>query len=394
MVFLGGIGCLLYFFTDYKIPKIGLVLIGYFIAIALLVFIKNEIAPFSNVIESREVMNNPFLYASPIQRICTKIFILLLYLKMLFVPYPLAYDYSFHQIPFVDANNIFVYLSITIYAALAVFAFVKLKSKSLISFSIFMFFITASISSNLIIDIGMAMGERLLFIPSLFFIMSIVIIAKQMIDLMNEKLKINKWIPAIALLLPIFMASAFVTFARNKEWKNDIVLNIADFKKCPNSARIANGAGTSYIELSAKNKISKTTRDSLLFIALNCFNQALKIHPTFDDAFLNRGVAYSRMDSVEAAERNWNVVRQHANHPKLIEFNKYLTAKFLTIGLACGNRKNLDSAINYLEKAAMYATENDSLTMDSYYNLGGAYYTAGKFEKAKIAFTKTIKPYL
>ncbi|MEY4876178.1 MAG: hypothetical protein RL708_1327 [Bacteroidota bacterium] len=391
MVFLGGIGCLLYFFTDYKIPKIGLVLIGYFIAIALLVFIKNEIAPFSNVIESREVMNNPFLYASPIQRICTKIFILLLYLKMLFVPYPLAYDYSFHQIPFVDANNIFVYLSITIYAALAVFAFVKLKSKSLISFSIFMFFITASISSNLIIDIGMAMGERLLFIPSLFFIMSIVIIAKQMIDLMNEKLKINKWIPAIALLLPIFMASAFVTFARNKEWKNDIVLNIADFKKCPNSARIANGAGTSYIELSAKNKISKTTRDSLLFIALNCFNQALKIHPTFDDAFLNRGVAYSRMDSVEAAERNWNVVRQHANHPKLIEFNKYLTAKFLTIGLACGNRKNLDSAINYLEKAAMYATENDSLTMDSYYNLGGAYYTAGKFEKAKIAFTKTMQ---
>jgi tetratricopeptide (TPR) repeat protein len=39
----------------------------------------------------------------------------------------------------------------------------------------------------------------------------------------------------------------------------------------------------------------------------------------------------------------------------------------------------------------MYATENDSLTLESYYNVGGAYYTAKKFEKAKVAFSRVLQ---
>jgi tetratricopeptide (TPR) repeat protein len=366
-------------------------LIGYLIAIALLLFIKNEIAPFSNVKESAEIMNNPFLNVPPLQKLCTKIYILLLYLKMLFVPYPLSYDYSFHQIPYINPSNIFVYISILIYGALAVLAFIKLKSKSLLSFAIIMFFITFSISSNLLIDIGMAMGERLLFVPSLFFMLMLVIVGKSVIDYIHSTFNLNKWIPTAAILLPILISSAMITFARNKEWKDDLTLNITDFKKCPNSARIANGAGTSYIKLSEQKEFSIAQRDSILKIAINCFNQALIIHPTFDDAFLNKGVAYSRMDSIDAAEKNWNIVRAHASsHPKFIQFNNYLTAKYLTLGLACGNRRSLDSSIVYLEKACKYAIYDDASTLESFYNLGGAYYTAGKFEKAKIAFSKVM----
>jgi tetratricopeptide (TPR) repeat protein len=219
----------------------------------------------------------------------------------------------------------------------------------------------------------------------------LVIVGKSVIDYIHSTFNLNKWIPTAAILLPILISSAMITFARNKEWKDDLTLNITDFKKCPNSARIANGAGTSYIKLSEQKEFSIAQRDSILKIAINCFNQALIIHPTFDDAYLNKGVAYSRMDSIDAAEKNWNIVRAHASsHPKFIQFNNYLTAKYLTLGLACGNRRSLDSSIVYLEKACKYAIYDDASTLESFYNLGGAYYTAGKFEKAKIAFSKVM----
>jgi tetratricopeptide (TPR) repeat protein len=101
-------------------------------------------------------------------------------------------------------------------------------------------------------------------------------------------------------------------------------------------------------------------------------------------------VAYSRIDSLSKAEADWDMVRQHANHPKFVEFNRFLALEYLKYGLACGNRRSLDSSINYLQKAVKYATANDSVTVECFYNLGGAFYTANKFEEAKIAFTKVM----
>jgi tetratricopeptide (TPR) repeat protein len=391
IVFCVGFPVILYFFTELKFPAIFKLTLGYILATGILFFIKNIYAPFENVEVSNELMNNPFLLATGfLEPLCTKIYVMLLYLQKLLYPYPLSFDYSYHQIQYKSMNDAMVYVSMLVYGLIAAVGLWQLKQKTILSFAIMMFFITISISSNLLVDIGMVMGERLMFVPSIFFMMILVVVGKMGIDFLNNKFRINKWIVTVLLIIPVFSVSAYITINRNLEWKDDITLNIADFKKCPNSARIANGAGTSYIQLSAQKNVSKSTKDSLLKQAIICFNQSLKIHPTFDDAFLNRGVAYSRIDSLSKAEADWDMVRQHANHPKFVEFNRFLALEYLKYGLACGNRRSLDSSINYLQKAVKYATANDSVTVECFYNLGGAFYTANKFEEAKIAFTKVM----
>ena len=86
--------------------------------------------------------NYPFLYAQGFEAFFTKVFILLKYLSLLFFPYPLRYDYSYNQIPYVNCSNPMVWLSMIIYIPLAYVSVKLFKRRSILSFCIVLFFIT------------------------------------------------------------------------------------------------------------------------------------------------------------------------------------------------------------------------------------------------------------
>ena len=52
---------------------------------------------------SKELLNNPYLFAAPGEAIATKIAVLARYLRLLVWPHPLACDYSYRQIPYTGA---------------------------------------------------------------------------------------------------------------------------------------------------------------------------------------------------------------------------------------------------------------------------------------------------
>ena len=390
ITFLAGVPVMLYFFNNKSIKQISLLLIPFLITTALYLFIRNAIVPFQEAAQSNEVMNNPFLYMQPIEKLATKFFILLLYFKFLVYPYPLCYDYSFNQIPphhFTDSRTIISLLSLTI---LAIAAITGIKKKNIFSFCIIMFVITFSLSTNLVIEIGMTLGERLLFLPSIFFCIAIVFIAKFLAEKMETKFSIPKKYFVALLFIPIFFVSAMEIFARNKDWKNDTTLNIADIKKTTNSARINNGTGSAYVLLTDEKKITKRQHDSLIRLSIHYYQRAIQIHPTYDDPVLNMGAAYTRIDSFEKAEQLWNSVRGHSAHPKLIEYDKVLVEQFYRKGMNCGSRHSLDSAIFYLNRSTKYLHQVDSLYLECWYNVGGAYFTAKNYEKAYDAFGKVV----
>jgi tetratricopeptide (TPR) repeat protein len=126
-------------------------------------------------------------------------------------------------------------------------------------------------------------------------------------------------------------------------------------------------------------------------IGIHYYQQAIKIHPTYDDPFLNMGAAYTRIDSFEKAEQLWNHVREHAAHPKLIEYDKVLAQNFYKQGMNCGSRHAIDSALFYLNKSTKYLRTIDSTYLECWYNVGGANFTAKNYEKAYEAFEKVIK---
>src|SRR5262249_5899959 len=91
------------------------------------------------------------------------------YLKLQFFPHPLAFDYSFSQIPLAPITDWRFLISFIAHAALLLFAFCRLRKKDPIAFGILFYFITISVSSNLFVTIGTHMAERLVYAPSFGF---------------------------------------------------------------------------------------------------------------------------------------------------------------------------------------------------------------------------------
>ena len=144
-----------------------------FIAIGIGFFcLRGAISGFS-LQQSKELMNNPYLLATPLQKYATIVFVLGYYLRLLFFPHPLLYEYTYNQIPYKDFSDLSVLLSLAVYIFLFYIAIRKFREKSLIAYGIFFYLVSIFIVSNIVVDIGAPMGERLLFQPSLGFVIVI-----------------------------------------------------------------------------------------------------------------------------------------------------------------------------------------------------------------------------
>ncbi|RMG80050.1 MAG: DUF1736 domain-containing protein, partial [Bacteroidetes bacterium] len=158
-----------YFFRDYDWKTIMRKSAPFFVTALLYLIMRTAFAGFFGETKAKWVIDNPFLYATFGQRIATVILIGLMYVKLLFVPYPLSYDYSFNQIPLTDFSDWRVWLGIIILAA-SVYGIVKgFKTKAVYAYGLLFYFISYSLISNLFFNIGTNMGERFLYFSSLGF---------------------------------------------------------------------------------------------------------------------------------------------------------------------------------------------------------------------------------
>ena len=103
------------------------------------------------------------------QKYATIAFTLGIYLKLLFIPHPLTWDYNPYHIPIMEWSDFKALLSLIIYLFLLYFSFNGLGKKKVISWCIFIFLIPLSITSNILFPIGTFMSERFLYVASLGF---------------------------------------------------------------------------------------------------------------------------------------------------------------------------------------------------------------------------------
>lgn len=388
--FLLGIPVMLYFFSNLKTKEIVKYAGGFLVVSLFYLLIRNSIVPFGGTAPNPEIINNAYLFAKGLEPLFTKLYVLLFDLKMLFFPHPLSYDYSFNQIPYKNIDEPWVWVSVFVFVVMFITAIAGFKKKNVFSFCLIMLLITLSIGSNLFVDIGMIFGERLLFIPSIYFCLFLVLAGNRLIN--HPALNTKKSVLAIILITPLFLAGSYKTITRNAEWKDEQSLTLADISKSPNSARANCGAGGACLFYSFNKEIPKSRRDSFIMEAIGYLKKSIQIYPEYNDALLNLGVAYSQIDSTVKAEVYWEKVRNSSpNHPKLKYFDNFLADKYLNEGMDYARKNTLDSSLYYFNKALFYSSRNDSLKVNCLYNLGGLYFTTGNFEKAHEAFGKIME---
>lgn len=377
ITFVAIVPLMIWFFTDKKKNDL-LKYLGYFFGATLLyALIRISIVPISGLKENPEIINNAFLYAKGMEAFCTKMYVLLIYLKILVLPFPLCFDYSYNQIPYQNMAQPLFWMSILIYTILLLVAFTGWKKKNTWSFIILGFLLSLFVFSNLLVDSGQMMAERFLFLPSIFFSMAL---AKLLLLLADRSKK--KATFAIALLIPITSLSAYAVISRNQDWKNDMTLSLADVEKSPNSSRTNSAAGGAYIQ-QAISENDPAQKDRLLKSGINYLDRSLSIYPDNFDVLINMGIAWSESGSVEKARAYWEKVKAKSpNYPRLRQVYTATANRMLNKGLDFAGKNQPDSAIVYLQHAMEFSEYDPSLKINELYNLGGAYYAKGDYESA------------
>lgn len=233
---------------------------------------------------NNEILNDPYLYATSAQRLATVLFTWLLYFKLLVFPYPLTHDYYPHQIPILDFGDVRVWISLVITAFLLYYAFRNFKKNPIVSYGILFFFITFSMTSNLVLNVGTFMNERFVYASLLGFAIVIGYFGETFA--LKNSAKQTRSLAII--LLIVFHVLGITSIKRNVAWKDDLTLFTTDVKTSTNSAKVNVSAGgklTEYAETVSNN----LEKQRLLTQAYPYLHKGVELHPKNHQAWFLLG---------------------------------------------------------------------------------------------------------
>jgi Flp pilus assembly protein TadD len=326
-----------------------------------------------------DIMENPFVGASFVEKYATISVILLKYLGLLFFPHPLSCDYSFNQIPWTTFADFKAIFGFVIYLMMAVWTLIKIPERHVLAFCIPLFFIPLSLTTNILFNIGAPMADRFLYMPSFGFCLAVGFLIAHYFPV-KDLTAFKQNIPLAIGLAIIFLLGVGKTISRNMAWKDNLTLFGADVKTVPASAKIhyyyANANLAEY--LSRENTSSKAAEE--LALAERHFAKAVEINPKFHTAMYNLGlVAEKQLDGKKAEHfllKTLELVPRHVLSHKLLA---EVYARFLN---------QPDKALYHLDKLIR---EAGLKTADNYQLQGVVYGMKQDFTNASLAFENALK---
>lgn len=364
----------IYIFTAISWKK-NLAITGGFAAMAgLYMLIRTSVLDAVTFDEKLIVINNSLVAAqTPGELWGTKFLLLFQYLKLSILPWPLSSDYSFNQVPITGLGNPVVILSVLLHLALFGYAVWGLKKKNPVSYGIFFYLITLSVSSNFFVLIGSTFAERFLFTPSFGICLALVLAAAGLFTSIRPEHK--KWF-AYA-LAPILIVFAALSFLRNQDWKDNLTLFRSDVKTSSNSARMHFLLGTAYMNNGDMGKDPRKKYEDYSS-AVKELQEAVRIYPQFDAAQYNLGVCLNAIGEKDQA------ITAYKN--TLSASPQYRNANN-NIGVIFFEKNQLDSAMHYFKQELAI----DSTTASSLGNVGAVYHNQGNLQEAIRYYEKAIR---
>ena len=357
--------------------------------------------------ESTSLMNNPFVEATYGERIATVLFTWLLYAKLLFFPHPLTYDYYPYHVELVNFASIWPWLSILLVIAVLFFAFMGLAKRKWYSYFIWFFIGTFFLMSNLYFSVGTFMNERFMFMPSLAFIVGLVIV----FDWLNRTV-FKKQTILFSILFLIGLAYGAKTIDRNKDWENDFTLFTHDVDISTGSAKGNCVAGGQWFEKAVDTK-DKKLQKQYYQKARGYLQKSLEIYPTYNDAHLLMGnVKYGLKESFDSIMFHYYSILtrspRHANawknalaviksgkpdervkwYLKFLEFDKDNVEILYNLGVTYGrDLQQFDKSEEYLNSTI----EQDPGNLKALKDLAVVYGMTRRFKESADVLQKLVK---
>ncbi len=375
----------LYIFRKDTIERSVKAVLPYLIPFVIYVLMRLSAESHSNGIAPQDVMNIPYLYATTSEKIASITSILLKYFELLLFPHPLASDYSYNQIPYINFANIRFWISLLFYAGVITAMVVLIRRRSLLGFAIAFYLVHLAMIGNVFVNIGAPMGERLIYHSSFGF----VIIVAWLLYQLTQRIKPAKVGLGVlfGILFVVFAVATPKTVSRNKDWVNDKTLFLTDINTSPNSVLILGNAGSACVELGDAAVDSPTKKD-YYEKGIAYFNRALKIDPVFPNAFKNRGVCYYQLGDADKALADWDTLRKiYPTYPSLPYMYTIISNYYYKQGIAHGKAGRHDQAVISFTKAA----DARPADPDIWYNIGFANFSLGRYREAMVAFERALR---
>lgn len=341
---------------------------------------------------------------SRIDYLWTQFHVIVTYIRLLLLPIhqTLDYDYPvFHSFfdPAVLLSFLFLLtiLGLSIYSAFAS----SVASLRLIGFGILWFFLALSIESS-IIPIRDVIFEHRLYLPSVGFFLSGILLAHQGQIRICKTLRIgSSSVPVLSVFfLFVLFSLSLSTYTRNFIWKNEVSLWRDVVNKAPRKARGYTNLGA------ALEKLGETEN------AIINYDQALMINPDEEMAHNNLGVALDKQGKLEEASVHFSqalrikphfalahnnigevLLKKGETEEAILHFSKALKLKpqfalvHYNFGNAMSKQGKLNEAISHYSEAIRLNPDDDRV----HNNLAAALFTEGKNDEAIIHYSEAIR---
>lgn len=272
------------------------------------------------------------------------------YVYKFIYPAVLSCDYSYASLKPLDQDTmIYFVLSVILFGGMLYYIIRYRKRKDGVSFGFIWFFISISITSNIVFLIGTSFGERLFFMPSLGLCLSLVtalyMFSKPVdAEVPNHPGALKRFPLLTGLVLVLSILFAGKTWSRNGDWKSDFKLFSRDIENFPNSTHLLFYMG---------NHLSGNERKEVLTDEMTQLG--------YNPQQIADSVAKESAKSIEYFTRSLSI------------FPALPSDGYNQLGKAYFNRGNLDSALTYY----MRAYKEDSTNGIFINNIGTVYYNRG-----------------
>jgi len=289
------------------------------------------------------------------QYLCTQFNVLVVYIKLLFLPVKQNLDYLYpFKSGFFDDYTPFAFLFLIGLFALAAW---QIKKRPIISLAIFWFFISLAVESS-IIPISDALFEHRLYLPMFGFGL--------FVSFLIFHYLFPKRSLACVLLLAIVVPLGAATYKRNMTWQDEKTLWSDVVSKSPYNYRAHNNLGKA---LKYEGRLDE---------AIAHYQQALQIHPDYQKAHNNLAVVLSK-------QGRKNQAMDH--YLKALRINPDSAETYYNLGNLMASLGRWAEAVSHFLKALQIDPDD----AESHNNLGNVLIDLGRLDEAVKHYAEALR---
>lgn len=306
------------------------------------------------------------------------------YIRLLVLPHPLVYDYSYNVIPSGSKGDVLTWTGFFGLLAMIWLAWKGFVKRTLWGFGLFWFFVTMAPGLGFIWFRGGILAERFTYAAVMGFAFVLIWALQRLLvraqATADTKPMLVRYAPLLGLMAVVTGLYSFKTVERNHDWENNFVLFNSALPHAPNSCQVQRHVANEWIEKGLKDRtradsianavnsikpkpsIEQVKKGQVLIDsslahankhgrwALDHLQESTRIYPSFGEAYFSMAYVFQKITpNVDSAKYYYKQTIRAASAYAPAYNN--LGVIYQGEGLAENNRQKLELASYYYNQS-------------------------------------------